>query len=103
MPRYVLSYHSPTDYTPSAETRAAWTAWFDGMGDQLVDQGKPVIARVSLGNCDPDSTALGGYSVIQADDMEAAAAVAKGCPHLDRAGGVEVGQLGDVPGSSLVS
>jgi hypothetical protein len=24
-------------------------------------------------------------------------AIAKGCPHLDRNGGVEIGQLGEVP------
>ncbi len=97
MPRYVLAYRNPTGYTPSAETRTAWTAWFDGMGDQLVDLGKPAVARASLGNCSMDSTELGGYSVIEADDLDAAVAVADGCPHLNRGGGVEVGQLGEVP------
>jgi YCII-related domain len=97
MPKYVLTYRNPTGYTPTAETRAAWTAWFDSMGDQLVDLGKPAVGRASLGNCSMDSTELGGYSVIEADDLEAAAAVAKGCPHLNRGGGVEVGQLGEVP------
>ena len=97
MPQYVLTYRNPTGYTPSAETRAAWIAWFDGIGDHLVEQGKPAVARASLGNCSPASTELGGYSVIEADDLAAAAAVAKGCPHLDRGGGVEVGQLGEVP------
>jgi hypothetical protein len=97
MPQYVLTYRNPTGYVPTAETRAAWMAWFDGMGDQLVDQGKPAVARARLGNCNPESTELGGFSIIQADDLEAAAAAAKGCPHLDRDGGVEVGQLGEVP------
>ncbi len=97
MPQYALIYRNPTGYAPSGETRAAWMAWFDGMGDQLVDQGKPAIGRASLGNCSPDSTELGGYSVISADDLEAAMVVAKGCPHLQRGGGVEVGQLGEVP------
>jgi hypothetical protein len=97
MPTYVLTYRNPIGYTPSADTRAAWMTWFDGMGDQLVDLGKPAIARTALGNCSADSTELGGYSLIRADDLEAAAAIAKGCPHLDRDGGVEVGQLGEVP------
>lgn len=96
MPTFVLTYRNPARYTPSPETRAAWTAWFESMGAQLVDQGKPAIARAALGNCNPDTTELGGYSLIQADDLQAAAAVARGCPHLDRAGGVEVGQLGEV-------
>jgi len=39
--------------------------------------------------------------VIHADDLEAATAIAKGCPHLERGGGVEVGQLGDVPAPAV--
>src|SRR5271166_5267017 len=61
MPKYVLTYRNPTGYIPSAETRAAWIAWFDGMGDHLVEQGKPAVARTSLGNCSPANTELGGY------------------------------------------
>lgn len=102
MPTYVFAYRNPTAYAPTPETRAAWTAWFDGMSDQIVDQGKPAVARLSLGNCSPESTELGGYSVIQADDLASAAAVASGCPHLHRSGGVEVGQLGEVPGAPIV-
>jgi hypothetical protein len=67
------------------------------MGEQLADLGKPTVDRAALGNCSPDTTELGGYSVIHADDLEAATAIAKGCPHLERGGGIEVGQLGDVP------
>lgn len=97
MPDFVFAYRNPAGYTPTPETRAAWTAWFDAMGEQLTELGKPAVARTALGNCSPDSTELGGYSVIRADDLEAATAIAKGCPHLERGGGIEVGQLGDVP------
>jgi hypothetical protein len=71
------------------------------MGDQLVDLGKPAAARAAIGNCDPASTELDGYSLISAENLEAAMAIAKGCPHLDRNGGVEIGQLGEVPGPSV--
>ena len=98
MPEFVFAYRNPVGYTPTPETRAAWTAWFDGMGQQLADLGKPAVGRAALGNCSADSTELGGYSMIHADDMESAMAIAKGCPHLERGGGIEVGQLGEVPG-----
>ena len=98
MPEFVFAYRNPVGYTPTPETRAAWTAWFDGMGQQLADLGKPAVDRAALGNCGADSTELGGYSMIDADDMESAMAIAKGCPHLERGGGIEVGQLGEVPG-----
>ncbi len=60
MPDFVFAYRNPAGYTPTPETRAAWTAWFDGMGEQLAELGKPAVARTALGNCGPDSTELGG-------------------------------------------
>jgi hypothetical protein len=97
MPTFVLSYRNPAGYAPSQESTAAWMAWFDAIGEQLVDLGKPVVDRTALGNCASDSTQLGGYTLISADDLDGALAIAKGCPHLDRGGGVEVGQLGEIP------
>ncbi len=97
MPTFVFSYRGPVGYIPSGESTSAWMSWFDSMGDQLVDLGKPVVALDTVGNCSPDSTQLGGYSLIRAEDLEEATVIAKGCPHLDRDGGVEIGQLGDVP------
>jgi hypothetical protein len=67
------------------------------MREQLVDRGKPVTDRSCLGDCATDRTQLGGYTLISADDLDGALAIAKGCPHLERGGGVEIGQLGEVP------
>ncbi len=98
MPEFVLAYRRPVGYTPTADSAAAWQAWFASMGGQLADLGKPVTGRqVLLGDCDPGRTQLGGYSLISADDMDAAIAIASGCPHLGGDGGVEIGQLGEVP------
>ena len=96
MATFVFSYRNPPGYTPTPEGAATWRAWFEQMGDHLVELGQPAIAQVSVGNCRPDRTVLGGYSIIRADDLDDALAVAKGCPVLDRNGGVEVGQLGEV-------
>jgi hypothetical protein len=94
---FILSYRTQPGYTPTAETGAAWRGWFEQMGDQLVQLGQPTIAQGAIGNCNSDSTVLAGYSIISADDLDGALAVAKGCPVIDRDGGVEVGQLGEVP------
>ena len=96
MATYVFSYRNPKGYAPSPETRAQWFDWFAGMGDALVNIGQPVSNRSSLGNCDSDTTELGGYTVVSAPDLQAALAIAKGCPHLDRDGGVEIGELADL-------
>ena len=38
-------------------------------------------------------TELGGYSIVSADDLSAAVAIARSCPALSAGGGVEVGEL----------
>lgn len=97
MAQFVLTYRNPKGYRPTPETTGAWMAWFDSMGDQLVDLGKPVVERSLVGYCASEGTELGGYSVVRAGDIDEALTIAKGCPHLDRGGGVEVGLLGEVP------
>ena len=97
MPNFVLTYRNPKGYVPTLESRANWMAWFEGMGDHLVELGQPVADRQSIGECSTERTELGGFSIIQADDFDAALAIAKGCPHLDGNGGVEIGLLTDVP------
>ncbi len=97
MPNFVLSYRSSKGYIPSEDSRAAWMSWFDGMGHHLVELGRPVFERTTIGECRPAHTELGGYSIIEADDFDAALAIAKGCPSLERDGGVEVGLLADIP------
>jgi hypothetical protein len=96
MPDFVLTYRSRKGHTPSADTTTAWYAWFDGMGDQLVEMGRPVLDRASIGESNPEHTELGGYSIVRAEDIHRALAIAKGCPGLDSGGGVEVGLLGQV-------
>ena len=97
MPTFVFSYRSPKGYTPTDETVAQWRAWFAHMGDSLVELGRPVVESAVVGECGPEVTRLGGYSLVQAADLEGALTIAKGCPTIDRRGGVEVGVLGEIP------
>jgi hypothetical protein len=92
MPKFVISYRAPRDYVPGrADDMAAWAAWFDGMGSNLAEIGNPVREVTQLGECGA-SQRLRGYSVVTADDLQAALVLAKGCPGLADPGfGVEVG------------
>jgi hypothetical protein len=98
MPKFIFTYHQPKGYVPSYDdnTTAAWGAFFSGIADHVVDTGQPVFERSALGEVG-DSTQLGGYSVVDAADLESAVAMAKGCPSLAYGGGVQVGVLGEVP------
>lgn len=97
MPEFVFTYRSPKGYTPSAESSEEWFSWFDGVAEHVVDMGRPVVDRRHVGTCDPETTQLGGYTVVAADDLEAAVVLAKGCPVLGHQGGIEIGLLGSVP------
>jgi hypothetical protein len=96
MANYLFSYRMPRNYQPGRpDAMAAWVAWFEGMGSQLVEAGQPVFESQALGNCGPHTRA-GGYSIISADSLAAAISIAKGCPALDDGAGVEVGELVNV-------
>ncbi len=93
MTTFLFTYRMPRNYRPGRpEAMAAWNAWFEGMGDHVADRGNPVFESSTLGKCGAD-TGLGGYSLITADDLEAALTLAKGCPALAEDAGVEVGVI----------
>ena len=100
MASFVFSYRVPHDYKPgSPETVAAWTDFFGGLGTGLADTGHAVVQSAVLGDISA-GTRLGGYSIVTADDLDAALQLAKGCPALQMGAGVEVGQLAVPPAAT---
>ena len=73
---------------------AEWGAWFGSLGANMVDGGSPFGAAVTVqpegGSTEGGSAALTGYSILDASDLVAAAALAKGCPLLADGGTVDV-------------
>lgn len=99
MTEFIFAYRSPTGYAQGdPETVAAWQAWFAELGPALRDIGRPVSDQVTVGTTGAGSTRLGGYSVVTADGLDDALAMAKGCPLVAVGGGVEVGTLAPIPG-----
>jgi len=104
MPNYVLTYHGeagpmPTDPAAMEAVMEEWGAWYGSMGDALVDGGAPFGESASIGP-DGASTAnpasLSGYTIIKADDLSSATAVAKGCPVLKNGHTVQISQSIDM-------
>ncbi len=93
--RFLFSYRVPKDYQPGAETAKEWAAWFESLGSSRIDTGHGVIATRALGSLDA-GTRLGGYSVVEAGDIDGAAAMAEGCPALALGGGVEIGAIPEI-------
>jgi YCII-related domain len=92
MSRFIFTYRPAKGYQPSEEAAAAWGAWFERIEGSVLDRGNPVFESSTLGNVAAD-TRLGGYSVVTAENLDAAIALAEGCPLLERGGGVEVGVI----------
>lgn len=103
MPKYVLLYTTagdagqatlaPTPEEQQAST-AAWGTWFAGMGEHVVDAGNPFGPSTTLASDGSASAGaasrLTGYSVVEAESLDAAAALAKGCPNLADGGDVQI-------------
>jgi hypothetical protein len=79
-----------------------WMAWFKDLADKghIKDRGQPlersgklVTGRqkaVTDGPFAESKDVVGGYTLIQAHDLEQAVELSKGCPILEREGMVEV-------------
>lgn len=104
MAKFVFVYHggsSPDSVSPEgmAEVMAAWEAWYGELGEAIVDGGNPfgqtrVVTADAVATTN-DSPAT-GYTVIDAADIDAAVAAAKGCPILAAGGNVEVAEALDM-------
>ena len=105
MPNYILTYHGemsmedmPTDPAAIQEVMAAWGAWYESMGEALVDGGAPVSMSTAI-NADGATNApaqLSGYTIITADDFDAATAIAQGSPVLANGHTVQISQAIDM-------
>ena len=99
MTKYVFSYRVPSDYRPNAGTPAEWQAWFGELGSALVDVGHAVNEYAFLGEVGGSGSRMVAYSVVSAEDMDSALALAKDCPVLRVGGGLEVGPVMEATGS----
>ena len=84
----------PTDPAQMEKIQAAFGAWLAGAGKALTDAGAPVRPATQVANGKPGPRVeIGGYSVIEADDVEGAAAVLKSHPFVARGGTLQVDEL----------
>lgn len=99
MGKYVLAYRGGGMAETEEEQQAvmaAWGAWFGSLGAAVLDGGAPFGASASVGGDGRGD--LTGYSILDAPDLDAAAAMAKGCPILESGGLVEVYETIDLGG-----
>lgn len=76
----------------------AWMSWAKRTGTALVDMGAPLGAAIGIAG-KPVADDLGGYSVLQAESLDAVKKHFEGHPHLQMPGGtIEVFEFVKLPG-----
>lgn len=104
MSDFILAYHGgskPKTPQEGAAGMAKWKAWLGNLGDAVVNPGTPMGPSKIVG---PDGVtdgsgpnALTGYTIVRAQDMDAALEIARACPFLDmESATLEVAQLMDM-------
>lgn len=80
---------SPEDMKSGMES---WMAWAKRCGDGLVDMGAPLGngQKITKSGSMPSDKGVMGYSILQAENMEAAKALLEGHPHIEWAEGCEI-------------
>lgn len=102
MKRYIVTYLAPPmaameamkNATPEQkeEGMKPWMAWMESCGSALIDGGAPLMAAGKLtpsGWQNPNSNVT-GYSILEAENLEAAKALIQDHPHLQWIDGCEL-------------
>lgn len=104
MADFVLIYQGgsmPETPQEQAQVMAAWEAWFTSLGAAVKDPGNPftgssktVAADGAIS--DGGGRAASGYTIVSADSLDAAAALAAGCPVLQGGASITVHETFEV-------
>ena len=107
MPQYVIVYlggDQPSSPEEGKQHFAKYKEWLSTLGDSAVSPANP-LKDTSTVNSDGtvttgSTTSMSGFTIIEADSMEAALLIAKACPFLDIGGSLEVSELIEMPGQN---
>jgi hypothetical protein len=98
MAKYLLLYSGgsmPETEAEQAAVMKAWDGWFHQIGSALADGGNPFSGSakgIASDGAVSDSVVAPatGYSILEADSLDAAVTLAKGCPVLQGGAGISV-------------
>lgn len=83
MKKFVFLYHGWGD--PTQDTMDAWTSWFTEIGESIVDSGNPfgpgrAVTPGGSTELPLGSDAITGYTIVNAESMDAAEKLLSNCP-----------------------
>ena len=105
MPQYVITYFGgdkPSSPEEGKQRMAEFGAWISSLGSSAVSPANPLKDTRTIS---PDgsvtssgTSSMSGFTIIEADSLDAAISTAKACPFLDIGGSLEVSELMQMPG-----
>ena len=105
MSQYLIAYiggDKPATPDEGRAHMAKYMTWLSGLGEAAISPMNPLGQTHSIS---PDGEvsegskiAMSGYTIVEADSIEAAIAIAKDCPFLEVNGTLEVSELIKMPG-----
>jgi len=99
MPNYIIAYHGgekPATPEDGQKQMQKFMNWVGELGEKMVNPGTPLgMSKIVSSTGITDETSpnrLTGFSIVKADDMDAALEIAKSCPFLEM-GTIEVAEV----------
>ena len=105
MSQYIITYlggDQPSSPEEGQQHMAKYREWLSSLGNSAVSPANP-FKNTSTVNSDGtittgSTTFMSGFTIIEADSMDAALSIAKACPFLEIGGSLEVSELMQMPG-----
>ncbi|GJM03352.1 MAG: hypothetical protein DHS20C08_18530 [Rhodomicrobium sp.] len=104
MPQFIFTYHGgkpPETPEEGQKSMEEWKAWATGLGAALVNPGTPVGVTKVLTKDGVSTEAsvhpIMGFSILEAESMDAALNLLMDCPHFKYEGTLEVSEMMQMP------
>jgi len=104
MPQFIFTYHGgkqPETPEEGQKSMEEWKAWAANLGPALINPGTPVgITKVLTKDGvseNPSPHPIMGFSILEADSMDAALDMLRDCPHFRYEGTLEVSEMMEMP------
>jgi hypothetical protein len=100
MAKYLLAYHGgtmPEDPEENARVMEKWVVWYTSLGAGILDPGNPIGQAAYVGSDGSVSAGGGanpvsGYTLLEAESLDAAVEAARSNPLLAGGGSIEVAE-----------
>lgn len=104
MARYVIVYlggNPPPTPEEGQRHFARYVEWLKALGDAAVSPANPLMHTRTVQSdgsvTEGGDSAMSGYTIIEAESIDAAIALARDCPFLELGGTLEVSECVDMP------